>query len=208
MLQIETLMRSTCQRTVWVALVAAVWLAAASSGLWMLWRWDNASGAAANAPARWPTTSRLKRVDERPTLILMAHPQCSCTSASLAELAEVLARAKSQPTTYVVFLKPEGVSPDWIEGDLWRTATGLPRVTVLRDEDGTEALRFGAATSGQTFLYDSRGTLVFSGGITAARAHAGDNVGRRTILTALDGDASSREPSTSVFGCPLFNSQS
>jgi hypothetical protein len=174
----------------------------------MVWRWDNAAGAAADPPANWPVASRLKRDGARPTLILMAHPQCSCTSASLTELAEVLARVKSKPATYVVFLKPEGVAPDWIEGDLWRAAMRLPNVTVLRDDDGVEALRFGAATSGQTFLYDSRGTLVFSGGITGARAHPGDNVGRQTLLTALDGDVTSRSSATNVFGCPLFNPQS
>ncbi len=59
----------------------------------------------------------------------------------------------------------------------------------MRDADGREARHFGAATSGQTLLYDERGTLVFSGGITGARAHAGDNVGRQSLVALLN-----REP--------------
>jgi hypothetical protein len=138
----------------------------------------------------------------------MAHPQCSCTAATLAELAEILARAHSRPTTYVVFLKPQGFTNDWVDGDLWQTAKRLPDVTVVRDDDGFEAVRFGAATSGQTFLYDDHGTLIFSGGITGARAHPGDNLGRQTLVALLNRDRPSGGSGTNVFGCPLFNSHS
>ena len=54
----------------------------------------------------------------------------------------------------------------------------LPDVTVVRDDMAGEARRFGAVTSGQTLLFDTQGNLLFSGGITAARAQAGDNAGR------------------------------
>ena len=55
---------------------------------------------------------------------------------------------------------------------------------MLRDDDGAEARRFGAETSGQTLLYDARGALAFSGGITGARGHAGDNAGRASLRRA------------------------
>ena len=71
--------------------------------------------------------------------------------------------------------------------------------------EGREAARFGAATSGQTFLYDARGGLLFSGGITGARAHAGDNAGRSAVVTLLNGTGGPAAPRTSVFGCPLFD---
>jgi hypothetical protein len=141
----------------------------------------------------------------RPTLVLLAHPQCSCTRATLNELAEALARARTRPKTYVLFLKPEGFSNGWERTDLWRSAAALPDVTVIRDDDGREARRFGTATSGQTLLYDSNGTLLFSGGITGARAHAGDNAGRRSLVALLNGDRPDRGR-TNVFGCPLFAS--
>src|SRR4029077_14987733 len=121
---------------------------AAAAGLAVLWKYDNAPGEAASAPARWPAASLLAHSADRPTLILLAHPQCSCTPASLAELAEVLARARTRPRTYVLFLKPEGFANEWVETDLWKTAASMPGVTLVRDEDGREARRFGSATSG------------------------------------------------------------
>lgn len=188
----------------WFWLAAALWLTAASSGLAVLWAWDNAPGEGAAAPAVWPAGAGFARSHERPTLVLLAHPQCSCTRASLDELAEALARATIRPRTYVLFLKPDGMSDDWARSDLWRTAAALPDVTVVRDDDGAEARRFGVSTSGQTLLYDKAGALLFSGGITGARAHRGENEGRKAIVDLLNRGSSTRA-ATNVFGCPLFN---
>jgi hypothetical protein len=182
---------------------SAVWLAGAVAGLWVLWSYENTPGDAAHPHGRWPTETRLARSADRPTLVLLAHPQCTCTRASLAELGEVLGRAKAAPKTYVLFMKPSEFFEGWERTDLWRTASALPNVTVVRDDDGREAARFGAATSGQTLLYDAGGELIFSGGITGARGHAGDNAGRAALIAILD----QKDPShraTSVFGCSLF----
>jgi hypothetical protein len=190
----------------WLFAVTLIWLGAVATGLWFVWSFDNASGVAANPPTRWPAESRLAHASDRPTLVLLAHPQCSCTVASLGELAEVLARVPAHPKTYVIFLKPAGFADEWVESDLWHRATRLPDVTVLQDDEGITARQFGAATSGQTFLYDAQGALLFSGGITGARAHAGDNTGRQSLVALLNHDRVAGRPSTNVFGCPLFNS--
>jgi hypothetical protein len=127
-------------------------------------------------------------------------------------LAEALARAQVRPKTYVVFIKPREFAAGWEQSDLWATATALPGVTVLRDDEGHEAERFGSATSGQTLLYDASGALLFSGGITGARAHRGDNAGRDSLVSLLGGShpgLNRRDPgnnTTKVFGCPLFAS--
>jgi hypothetical protein len=191
------------KRTAWLGIATVVWLAAAAGGLSVLWKYDNAPGAAADAPSRWPSTSVLAHTAGQPTLVLLAHPQCTCTPASLAELAEVLARARTRPKTYVVFLKPEGFDNAWVQGSLWKTAAAIPGVTLIRDDDGREARRFGSATSGQTLLYDGDGSLRFSGGITGSRSHAGDNAGRRSLVALLNG-AQPDHAATNVFGCPLF----
>ena len=170
----------------------------------MLWNYDNAPGESATAPQTWPSDTVLIRAAGQPTLILLAHPQCACTRASLAELAEALARATIRPKTYVLFLKPEGFSDGWAVSDLWRIAAAIPGVTVVRDDAGTEARRFGVSTSGQTLLYDNAGTLLFAGGITGARAHQGDNDGRRSIVALLNQKAPVRAQ-TNVFGCSLFS---
>ena len=194
-------------RAVWLWAGATLWLVGAVAGLWVLWSYENTPGEAAISGGRWPTETRLARSPGQPTLILLAHPQCTCTRASLAELAEVLGRTRTPPKTYVLFLKPSQFFDGWEKTDLWQTASSLPNVTVLRDDDGQEAQRFGAVTSGQTLLYDAGGELVFSGGITGARGHAGDNAGRAALIALLDHKQPSRR-ATSVFGCSLVSRES
>ena len=182
-----------------------LWLVCAVGGLFVVWAYENGPGTPATAESEWPVNTSLERATDRPTLVLLAHPQCTCTRATLGELAEALARATSLPKTYVVFLKPSSMPDGWEKTDLWNTAAALPGAIVVSDHDGLEAERFGAATSGQTMVYDARGSLLFSGGITGARGHAGDNAGRASLVALLN-----RQPgthaSTNVFGCSLFAS--
>ena len=49
---------------------------------------------------------------------------------------------------------------------------------------------------------DADGRLVFSGGITVARGHSGDNAGR-SALAALLTDGTAATTKTAVFGCFL-----
>ena len=188
----------------WLSVSAVVWLAAATAGLRVLWQYDNTPGEAAHAPQQWPAQAALVRAASGPTLIMLAHPHCTCTRASLGELAESIARAQTRPKTYVLFMTPGRFGGGWENTDLWRTAASLPGVTVVRDDDGREAKKFGAETSGQTLLYDESGRLIFSGGITGSRAHAGDNLGRQSLVALLNRQPAARA-GTSVFGCPLFN---
>ena len=179
----------TGHRRALIGVLAFAWLLAVVGGLSVLGRFDNTPGTGANAPGQWPAASRLSRSADGPTLVLLAHPQCSCTRASLDELTEALARVRVRPKTYVLFLKPEGFADGWEQTETWRLASAIPGVTAVRDESGREARRFGAATSGETLLYDAAGTLVFSGGITGSRGHAGDNYAQRAIA-AQSWDAS------------------
>jgi hypothetical protein len=188
----------------WIPAVATLWVAGAVAGLFVLWSYDNRPGDPAIASAQWPSATRLVAASDRPTLVFVAHPQCTCTRASLAELAEALARATTAPKTYVVFVKPSTMPEGWEKSDLWMTASSLPNATLVRDDDGREAEIFGAATSGQTFVYDAAGALQFSGGITGSRAHAGDNDGRASVVSVLNHLRANRA-STSVFGCSLFS---
>jgi hypothetical protein len=189
----------------WFVATALVWLAGVGAGLWALWAYDNQPGVSASAPGRWPAETALRRAAGRPTLLLVAHPQCTCTRASLDELAEILARASSvRHKAYVLFLKPSSVDAGWEQTDLWTRAAALPNVTVLRDDDGAEARRFGVETSGQTMLYDDRGTLIYSGGITGSRGHAGENAGELALVALLTHGQAERR-TASVFGCSLFS---
>ena len=113
-----------------------------------------------------------------------------------------MAHAIGKVNAYVLFMKPAGAGADWDDTDLRRSAAAIPGVTVLTDENGMEAARFGAETSGHTLLFAPDGTLLFTGGITASRGHAGENAGENALVAALNREAVtlSRTP---VFGCPL-----
>lgn len=190
-------------RSAWIwCAFGACWLTATGFGLVSLMSYDNRPGLAAVAPAAWPADSRISRDSERATLVMLAHPRCDCTSASLGELAELLARAETRPRAFVVFIKPESVTGDWEQTALWRAAARIPDVTVLRDDGGHEARRFGTVTSGQILLYDVHGQLAFSGGTTGARGKPGDNAGRATLLALLNGQRANRT-TTPVYGCAL-----
>ena len=70
------------------------------------------------------------------------------------------------------------------------------------DRQGQRATAFGAMTSGHVLLYDRSGNLVFSGGITAARSHEGDNLGCTSVVAIINGGTSSVAQSP-VFGCSI-----
>jgi hypothetical protein len=195
------------KNTLIVFAAGALWLALIGAGLGALWRYESTPGITAAAPVRWPAASRIKPDPNRATLVMLAHPRCPCTRASIGELARLMTQARGRVTAYVLFVKPAGFSDEWVQSDLWASAAAIPGVTPVLDDGGAEAGLFRAETSGQTVLYDASGSLLFSGGITASRGHAGDNLGRSAIVALLGG---SRDPSTEtpVFGCSLFNAKS
>jgi hypothetical protein len=178
------------------------WLLAVGMGMGVVWRHALSAGLPGSPPTQWPTGSQIQRAPGRATLIMLAHPHCPCTRASLGELALLMARCQGRVTTTVLFVKPDDASDGWEKTDLWDQAALIPGVKVLRDNKGVEARRFRSLTSGQTLLYDVAGTLLFSGGITGARGHAGDNDGRSTIVALLTGGMADRAE-TPVFGCSL-----
>src|SRR5689334_12450043 len=118
------------RKSLWVTAAAAVWIACAVLGLYVLWSYDNRPGAAANASEKWPAATHPVASTEGPTVVFVAHPQCTCTSASLGELAEALARTTIKPKTYVVFIKPSSMPEGWEKSDLWRAAATLPNATI------------------------------------------------------------------------------
>ncbi|GHG86664.1 RedB protein [Comamonas sp. JC664] len=190
----------------WLLLAGALWLGGVTVGSLALARYALTPGESLAPPSRWPTGTEVPRVEGRPTLVMLAHPLCPCTRASIGELAVVMAKARGRLDAFVLFLKPEGTGQAWEQGELWRSAGAIPGVTVLRDAGGVQAERFGAVTSGHVLFYDADGALRFQGGITSARGHAGDNAGRAAVEALLAEEAPVAERTThAVFGCELTN---
>lgn len=186
-----------------LAVLAAIWLAVVGAVTIRMAAYSATAGAAVASPAEWPGHSGIERRDGLPTLVMFAHPRCPCTRASLGELERLMAAAAGRVTTRVLFIRPAGMTSDWAQTDLWRMASAIPGVTVHQDDSGAESTRFGAGTSGHTVLYDAAGRLLFQGGITLARGHAGDNPGRGAVEALLGGALFDRA-TTPVFGCDLF----
>ncbi|HYF36789.1 MAG TPA: hypothetical protein VD994_15950 [Prosthecobacter sp.] len=186
---------------VWM-IAAALWLIAVGAGTWVMLDYSEAAGVAAKAPAQWPKASSVVPAGDRPTLLMFVHPHCPCSRASLGELDRLIARGNGRFRTHVLFVRPEGVDEDWVNSALFEKAAALTDVKVAVDEGGREAALFNVVTSGQTLLYDRQGALLFEGGLTPARGHAGDSAGRAAVLGLLEQQLAGKYE-TPVFGCEL-----
>jgi len=187
-----------------LSVASLLWLALIGIGLGIIWDYENRPARAAAAPQFWPVESQIQRAPDCPTLLMLAHPRCPCTRASLGELALLMARSQGLVKASVLFYKPVGEPDEWARTDLWQSAAAIPGVTVLQDDDGRAARWFNSTTSGQVVLYDAKGRLLFSGGITGSRGHSGDNDGRSAVVALLTRGAARAPSQHSVFGCALF----
>ena len=191
------------KRILATSLFAITWIATVGYGLGALFQNENAPGPVGKASQEW-TSTQIVRATDRPTLVMLAHPHCPCTRASIGELAQIMARLRGRVAAYVLLVKPKTAGRDWEDTDLRRSAEAIPGVRVLFDLNGAEARHFGVETSGHTLLFDADGRQLFSGGITASRGHAGDNAGERALVALVNRETPALIR-TRVFGCSLAN---
>lgn len=194
----------TTLRFLKLPLILGAWMVVLGGGFLKLLTYSNTPGESAKAFQQWPAQSTLARPSHFPILVAFLHPHCPCSEATVGELARLMPHIKGKMKVLAVFFKPQTQSKEWAIGRLWQMAQNIPGVEILLDEGGLEAAQFDAKTSGQTFLFDSSGKLVFNGGITSARGHMGDSVGRDTIIAFAE-TGKILTPKTSVFGCSLKN---
>lgn len=179
-----------------------LWALAIAAGFRVLVDYELKAGVSATAPEQWPQDSALPRDAHRAHLVMFAHPQCPCSRASVAELAVIMTRCKNELKATVCFFDPEGEPAEWTQSALWRAAAVIPGVEVVADPDRKFAAQFGSTTSGQVHLFARNGRRIFSGGITAARGHGGENRGRNHVIALARGEVCS-PADTPVFGCSL-----
>ncbi len=181
--------------------VVALWLAGIATGGAGLLGHQTRPGSPGTPPADWPPEAAGRPAPGHFTLLVFAHPLCPCTRATFGELAWVLARAPAPVDAAVVAVRPPGAPPGWGDRSALPAASAALGARLVADDGGREAAAFGAETSGTVLLYDPAGRLVFRGGVTPGRGHAGDGPARRALLAALRGDSAG--PRFPVFGCPL-----
>ena len=192
------------RRVVLTAVGTALWCGALLLALGRMWTYSMAPGAASSVPQHWPGSSLVTHSSTRATLIMFLHPRCTCSDASLIELAADRKRSSRRSC-------PVGADPraSRCAGGLGRhvdrrARAPLPNATIVLDRSGAEARRFGVTTSGHVVVYDAARTLQFSGGITGARGHVGDNEGLRSVVAVLRGDPTSRHTHPTL-GCGLLD---
>ena len=194
------------RKGLWIGIVA-IWVIVVAFGMRTVLNYENSAGTPGDPPEKWPAQSHIPRTAGVPTIIVIGHPKCPCTRATIGELALIMARLQNRVTGVAVFVRPHDAPEGWDDTDLRRSAAAIPGVTVMTDLDETEADIFNAQVSGQTMLYNASGKLLFSGGITAARGHAGDNIGRSSIVSLVSsGSAAQNRPP--VYGCALRSPKS
>lgn len=182
----------------WIATGVVVWSALVLAGTLRLAAYANTAGETGQA-----VTIISASADGRHRLLMFAHPRCPCTTASLKELARVMASANGKVEATVYFFCPADADDTWMHGALYEHAVSLTGVRVVADPAGALAKQSGAATSGDVVLFDHTGKLRYHGGITAARGHAGDNRGSSAVMAIIAGTNEYVETHP-VFGCGLF----
>lgn len=197
------------RRQAGLAAALLVWGGVTAGGAVFLARYDATAGAFARAADRWPEGSTIDLDPRRPTLVTIVHPRCACSRATIRELSRLMSRLGDRVAARIVVAVPGAAGDDWLRTDLVESARAVPGAAVLVDAGRIEAARFGALTSGQTFLYSPAGRLLFTGGITSARGHDGDNDGAQRIAAILTsapgGPLDGAIAVTPVFGCEIHD---
>lgn len=196
----DTPLKVRKKKRVLLITVVSLWvLAIAYFGAQMM-AFDNTPGKPALAPAHWPSQTALTRTPDRKQLIMFVHPECTCTLASLEQLRRLET------------LTGNGIAAEIV---LWHSAIAHKQrdwtvesggAKVFDDQNGLEARRFGAQTSGQTLIYDESGQLAYAGGLTVFRAEAGGDPLLKQILRGIGVPHQKTALEKAVFGCPINSS--
>lgn len=186
------------------AAVFILWIVLSLLGVVGLIIYSNKPGSTGTVQQKWPPLTRLPFVKGKPNLYVFLHPECSCSNATLTELEKLIVVTQNKSHIQVIFYKFRA-GADF--NSLEKKAQHIVGHNIIFDEQNHEAKLFGAETSGQTYLYDEEGALVFSGGITRSRPHEGDNQGSESIAHWLN-NRQSLLTHTPVFGCELQGNSS
>lgn len=187
-----------------------VWCGLVVLGMKILIDYDKRPGPEGLFKPYWPQETTLYRDPKRPTLVMAMHAGCSCSRASVEELAKIMSKVGPKLTAHILLL-PTGIGKRYEEEALrsyiWKRGLETAGTQMHLDPEAREIRAFGALVSGTTLLFDNSGRLVFHGGITASRAHEGDNLGSEFIRNfAMGSTKQDIVGKTPVFGCHLFSS--
>lgn len=178
------------------------WAGVIAFGMLKLSAYANTPGAGARfVGTTWPTKTFIPRKAGAPTLLVFLHPDCPCSQATVGELEKLLPEMEGKVQTVVAFTSEGKLD---YGNSAWRKWQPPGQTSLFWDDYGRAADQFGARTSGQTFLFAADGELLYAGGLTPARGHAGESAGHEAIRRLLAGQPS-KLAQGKVFGCALFS---
>lgn len=168
----------------------------------MLFEYELTPSPLVNSKRVFPVNSGLPLAHERQNIFMFLHPACPCSAATVDEFRELMKQGEKDSVGTVVFYMPPEKESEWEVRPLIQSVKRIRNVTIEYDSNGSQADLFGVTHSGHVLIYDGRGLLQFSGGITGSRGHPGDN----HYLQLAKQCVVARRPKytvTPVFGCSL-----
>lgn len=193
-----------------LAFMAVLWILALVPGVRYLLKFENTAGKQGLAASDWSSAALRSGDPHLPTLLVALHPKCSCSDATLSELEDAAQTFHGPYNAILLIDPPQGTTFDWQKINSYREAQKALRAAVVLDPGGKLAAGFGAFTSGDVLLYSaedthSRRSLLFAGGVTAARGMVGSNRGVEALEAAFHHPGNNLHATAPVFGCGLGN---
>src|SRR5437660_1585858 len=97
--------------------LVAIWIPVVLVGMVLLWNYSTHAGAEGNPPTNWPTGAGFSRATDSMTLVMVVHPHCPCSRASIGELSQLMAHARRRLQAWVVFVRSAAYGDDWVKSD-------------------------------------------------------------------------------------------
>ena len=168
----------------WVSfkILAATFLAAVLTTGIFGYNYKSCFGSNTTAATHWPAQVRLARSQQQATLVVFLHPHCINSSVTLTELAKILPALRGKAQVYLSFYSPRNQQVTWVKHSPWKQAERMQNVNIYADINGEDSEKFGAQSSGEMFLYDKTGALVFHGGLNRKFGFMGGRAGVEALL--------------------------
>ena len=184
------------------------WIAVLVIGTTISATYESKPGDQGSAPAFAVSKQDVEEANLSKTkfhILMFVHPKCPCSGSSMSELCNLMENFPDLKAT-VFFYKPATAKSGWEQTELWKKASSVKNITLKTDIDGQKAKSYNVVTSGEVLLYNANERLVFSGGITGARGHVGENEGEDALEKILNREYSTatKKFSAPVFGCRIL----
>ncbi len=187
-------------------MIIIVWTVAVLYGLSLMAWYSNKAGKIGSAPQQLPDGTPVTIDNHHYQLLMFIHPRCPCTQSSVRELERLMSRGTEKISCTIFCFQPSDKNKGWSNTDITQSVKLIPNSNLIPDIDGEWIKIFKANTSGHVLLYHPNGQLLFSGGITAARGHEGDNSGKTFISDVVNAESyqNRKNYQCPVFGCPIL----